>query len=176
MQTAVNSQLPIGVAGQLADHHTETAGDVMPAINTEASDEIPFGCLMKKGTGDDGVERLDAANNAIAGISVHTNELSQPTQLGDVGVKPSATFGRLLEGHILVMVEEAVTPASAVRVRHGGVDLAASPQKLPGGFRTSAVAGETAVLSAAKFLTSAGAGELAVLNVDLLTSTLTADV
>lgn len=163
MQTTVNSAMDIGVAGQLADLYTEENGDVLSATSQEASAEIPFGVMVQKGTSDDGVKLLSAANNKLAGVVVYASLYNKPTQLGDTGLKPGVTFDRLMGGRILVLVEEAVAVGDEVHVRH-----TTSTTEQVGGFRKSAVSNKTLDISAfAQWRTAAGAGELAVLDIDM---------
>lgn len=164
MQTSVLNQMPIGVAGQLADLHTEEFGDVMSATSQEASAEIPFGVMVQPGTSDDGVKLLSGAGGTkMGGVVVFSNSYDAPVQLGSTGLKPGVTFDRLRKGRIIVLCEEAVVAnTSAVHVRH----TTATTEQV-GAFRATASAGKTFTLTGAKWLTSAGAGEPAVLEVDL---------
>jgi len=174
MQTSVLDQQPIGVAGQLANLRTEDVGDVKTATNEEASAGIPFGVMVKQGTNDDGVKLLAGSGDAavMSGIVVFASLYNIPTQLSADGfLQPGVTFDRLREGDIYVIVEDAVTPASPVHVRH-----TTSTDEQVGGFRGSAVAGKTFTLtSGAKYQSSAYIGDLAVLHIDINELAATAD-
>lgn len=173
MQTAVNTRMPIGIPGQLADLHTTEFGDTVSVTNTEASAEIAFGLMVKNGTTQDSALLVAAAADAddLVGIAVHANNFAYPEQIGDTGLKPGTTFAALRKGRIFVIAVDAVTPDDEVHMRHSGTGV-------KGSFQKTAVAGETLDLTGfAKWNTSAGVGEVAILEIDMTNSSLaTADV
>ena len=172
MQTAVNTRMPIGIPGQLADLHTEEFGDVVSAVSEEAAAEIPFGVMVKQGTDDDDVKLLAAVADPIKGIVVHASNFSKPVQLGDTGLKPGVHFGILRKGRIFVTTEDAVTPLSEVHVR-----AVAAGAEVKGAFRGTGDGTDTIDITGfAKWVTSAGAGEVAILEIDMTQASLaTAD-
>jgi len=162
-QTEVEDTMPIGVAGQLADLWTEENGDVASATSEEASAEIPFGVMVKPGTADDGVLKLTATSNKLAGITVFSHLYAKPDELGDTGLKPKVTFDVLTRGRIIVFPEDAVTPASEVHVR-----AVATGSEVAGAFRGTADGTDTIDLTAfARWRSSADAADAAVLEIDL---------
>jgi hypothetical protein len=171
MQTEVLSAMPIAVPGMLADLHTDEDGDVVSAFNEEASDEIPFGVMVKGGTADDSVKNLATTADLLKGVVVFANYFDKPIQLGDTGLKPGVAFGLLRRGHIYVRVEDAVTPASEVHVRvttGGSNGYGDAGAETAGAFRGSDDGGDTIDITAfAKYLTSADVGEIAVVSIDM---------
>lgn len=106
---------------------------VTPGLNEEASAEMRWGIAVKQGTDDAGALLLTATTNKIKGLVQSTHAMAKETELGDTGVKPDAVFDCAEEGELYVLTEEAVTPASDVRVRcvAGGGEVA-------GAFRATA--------------------------------------
>lgn len=95
-----------------------------------------------------GVSLLPAREQSLAGVVEYAD-----TEAVNVVIK----------GRMWVKVEEAVTPASNVYVRH-----TASGANVPGGFRASADTDKAfQVTSGARYLTSASAGGLAVLELNM---------
>lgn len=169
-QTSVPASMTLGSAGQLADEYSASTGDAIAGTNEEASSPIPFGCLATRFS-DEGVKLATslAAVKAAAGVLIH-EDLFDTTQLSDVTVhawaqsamKPGATGSFLRRGRILVIPENTGTEASGVFVR-----IVAGTGSV-GGFRTTAVAGETVVLTqCARWLGTPTAGAPAVLEIDL---------
>lgn len=169
-QTSVASTMTIGSAGQLADEHTASNGDVVAGTNEEASSSIAFGLLAYRSSVD-GVKlptSLALVKDA-AGILVK-EELFDLTQLTDVtvhtnaqsAIKPGVTGSFLRRGRILVIPENTGTISSGVFVR-----IVAGTGSI-GGFRTAAVVAETVALTPlARWITTPTAGAPAVLEIDL---------
>lgn len=134
--------------------------------NEEAADEIPFGVMVAAGVADDGALKVADAADRLLGVVAHSHHYGKDRELGDTGLKPKTAMRILRQGRIWVVVSEAVTPASPVRITEAG-----------GGFLTTAVAGVTVDCSAfAQFKSSAGAGGLVQLAIDMTNSNLaTAD-
>lgn len=162
-QTAIETTMPIGVAGQLADLWTEENGDVVSGTSEEETAEIPFGVMVAQGAADDGVLALAATDDVLAGVVVFSHVYAKPYELGDVGLKPGVTMGLLRKGRIIVFPEDAVTPESTVHVR-----AVAIGEEVAGAFRGSPQGTDTIEITAfAKWRTTGGDGDPAVLEVDL---------
>lgn len=172
-QTTVLATPDIGVPGQIADLNGAADAITFSKTNKEASASMPFGIMVKQGTLDDDVLLLTAAANKLAGIVLFDHDFHRDSELTSAGLKPGTTFGVGWQGPFLVTVEDAVTPASGVHIRHttgvGGTQ--------PGAFRGTAEATHTLDASAfARFLSSAGVGGVAELWIDLSNAALaTAD-
>lgn len=168
MQDTVLDRMPIGIPGQLADLHTAEFGDVISSTNEEASAEIPFGLMVKEGTGGSwDLAKLPTAAAGLLGIVVFAQNFSKPTQLGDSGLKPGVTFGVLRKGRIYVELTgaDAVTPASEVHVRVAGVGQKGS---FSGG---TGVAAETVDITGfARWAGSGTTGDIVALEIDMTNS------
>jgi len=156
--------MPNAVAGLLADN--TLTKDCLDAFSEEASAEIPFGVMVGRGTADNGVLKLAATSDVLAGVVVFAQSYAKPSELGDTGLKPGVDFNILNEGRVYVLVEEAVTPASSVFVR-----AVAAGAEVAGAFRDTQDGSDCIDISDyARYLTSAGAGEFAVLDFSMRTS------
>lgn len=147
-------------AGVLVPHFSNV---VLPYFSAEGSAELPFGIVLKQGTGAQDALKPTATSDRLIGILAHEHAYSKEVQLGTVGVKPTQPLNVVQYAPLgmYVTVEEAVTPTSPVRVR---VTTAAA-----GAIRTSAVAGGTLNISSfARFLDSAAAGETVRLQFNFL--------
>lgn len=159
---------PIGFAGMLADG--TLLKDCESAFNQEASAELPFGIMVKRGTVDQAVKLMTANTETPWGITVHSLTYELGTFAGTVpagtgGIVPKDPVSVLTRGRIFVAVEEAVTPASVVYVRVSGTGQA-------GAFRASAAGSsgvETLLLKGARYCASqATIGGLVKLEFDLM--------
>lgn len=172
MQTSVPSTLQAGLAGQLADFHTSTNGDIAAATNTEASASIPFGCLATR----DGVEGAKLVSSLVtvqnaAGVLVLENTHSPIDHLSDVtvntnvqsAIKPGVTGSFLRSNRIWVIPETGGAETAAVRVRIGGAGQV-------GCFTAgAAVAGQTVNLgAAARWIGAPVTGQPSVVEIDVL--------
>lgn len=150
-------------AGMLADNGDN---DILSYVNEEASANLPFGTAVAKGTADNGFLAMVNGSSVIVGVLAHTHQVD-PGQVAasptGAGVPPKYLGAVLKRGRIMVQVEEAVTPASPVFVRHTAG--AGGTQK--GAFRASADTATAVAWTAARFLTSAGANGFAVLETNL---------
>lgn len=139
-QTTVAAKMTIAYPGLISDAaHNK---DVASAVSEEASAEIAFGRMVKKGTADSGALIPTANTNRMLGVVVHSHAYEKDQELGDTGLKPKITMGVMRHGRIFVEVDEDVTPTDAVRLRcdtNGGT--------VPGVFCKSASAGHTLNLS-----------------------------
>lgn len=161
-QTSVSTAPSVAFAGMLAD--AANTEDVDSYVSEEASAEMPFGAMVCQGASDDTCKIFGANTDKMVGIVQHSHAYQIANELGAVGLKPKVTIGVKKRGKIWVTVDEAVTPASAVRVRNdanGGANT-------NGTFRTTASAGHTMNISSfARFLsTTTGAG-VALLEYDV---------
>lgn len=148
-------------AGMLADARYKTTET---GTSEEASAEIAFGVMVKRGTADDGILRLTAVTDVgrFAGIVQHTHALAKDLQLGDVGIKPKTTVNVLVKGAIVVPTEEAVVPGDRVFVR-----CVATGAEVAGAFRKTADGTDTVDISAFARWDTSSVNGLAVLVVDL---------
>lgn len=172
-QTAIDSLLPIGSAGQLADLFTVQDGDVIPGTNEEASLNIGFGLLTYRSSME-GIKLPTTLANvkAVAGILVQENLFDVTTQLVDAtvhtflqsAIKPGVVGNVLRRGRIIVIPENTGTEASSVFVR-----IVAGTGSI-GGFRTTAVVGETVLIPVvgAKWIGTPTAGTPSILEINVL--------
>lgn len=172
MQTTVLETPVFGCPGDIADLWTAERGIIDSATSEEASAEIPFGVMLQQGTGDDGAKLLGTSAAAMAvrllGIAVRAHDFAVGSELGTTGLKPGATFGCGKKGRFKVLVEDAVTPLSHVRVR-----AVAAGAEVKGAFRALADGTDCVDISAfAKWRTSAGIGEVAVVEIDMANAAL----
>lgn len=171
MQTSVDSPALLGEPGQLADLHTSEFGDVGSVTSSETAAAIPFGVVVKAGTTDDSAKLVAANTDALIGITVFSHLFDDPTQITSAGLLPTVTFGILRRGRIIVVSEDAITPASEVHVRATANGGNTQPGKLRG---TADGAHTIDITPFAKWRSSCGAGGLAVLEVDFTGSSLAA--
>lgn len=159
LQTAV-----VAIEGMLADSGSK---EFLSRTVVNATIAQGRACVFHAGDADAGV-RIPSATGEVSGPNLmgvsffEDSAQNNPYAVGD-------QLAVLRRGRLWVIVEEAVTPASTVFIRHaaGTGGTAASPI---GGFRASADANTsaTAVSTASmRYLTSASAGGLAILAVNL---------
>jgi len=176
-QTAVITTMVSSFPGVIAGD--STVKDIMSYVNAEPSLQMPFGTVVMQGVNDNDALTLTPTNVAkILGIVAYSAAYQKNIELGTVvdasgrlGLQPGTNTGVLKRGRMWVRVEEAVNPASLVRVRCTTAGLGS------GAFRTtSAGAGLSMVLTGAKYLDSVGINGLARVEFDcILRSTFTAD-
>lgn len=150
-------------AGMLADNGDNNH---LSFINAEVSAAMPFGIAVAKGAGDQDAILMVNGSSVIIGMLSHTHQFDPgqvPTSPTTAGIPIDYTCSVMTRGRIFVQVEEAVTPASAVFVRHTAG--AGGTQK--GAIRASADTATAVAWTAARFLTSAGANGFAVLEINL---------
>lgn len=135
-QTSVASDPAAAFPGMLGDVRPKA---VDSCINGEASAEIPFGFAVIQGTLDNEALLPAAAADGLKllGIVLHSHHYNKDNELGTTGLKPEVAMSVLAAGRVWVPIDENVTPASAVRVRHTATSLG------KGSFRASAVANAT---------------------------------
>jgi len=161
MQDSVTTRFVEAVEGMLSDN--SMIKDCLSRVNAEASAEIPFAVMVKQGTDPHEVLKLTAITNKLAGIVVFNHSYAKPNELGETGLKPKTAFNILNKGRIWVRTEEAVTQASAVRVR-----AIATGDEVAGTFRTTADANDCVDISKyARFMKAADADSLVELEIDM---------
>lgn len=154
--TAVKTSMTAAFPGMRADLGKN---QVRSCVSEEGSAEIRFGAAVKKGTADNGALIPTATADKILGIVQHSHAYNKDNELGDTGLKPKTVFDVAEYGKLMVLTEEAVTPASAVRLRVSG--------GTPGAFRaTSAGAGLSVDYSASCRWTGTFASGFAELEFD----------
>lgn len=145
--------------------------DIISGFVVSGEGPVGFGLLVSaEGTHEnpDGVQLPQASADVTAnarGVSVADQSIEATVVGGGTtGFQDQATLGIIRKGRVWVRVEDAVTPASTVFVRHTA-DTA--PLDKLGSFRSNASGGDAVALPGARFKTSAAAGELALLDLDL---------
>lgn len=166
--SAASSAMTVAIAGSLYDLADNT---VSSYTNGEASAEIPFGVMVCQGATDGAALKLNtsaaAMDGILAGVVLHSNAYNKTNELGTTGIKAGVIMNVCTKGRVWVTVEEAVTPASTVKVR-----AVVAGAEVAGAFRDTADSTDCVDISrCARYLTSAGAGELAVLEFDLTGAT-----
>lgn len=149
--------------GQITEHNSKT----MIKSRAAEEDDIIFGRAGMQGT--DTIKEVKTFSGSggkligVIGYSPYASDLdnSKYEQYDDVSIVESGVVG--------VFVEEAVTPASAVRIRH-----TTSGAKIKGSFCTSAVANQTVLVAGAEFRGSGASGTIVPLYLDPVFTT-TAD-
>jgi hypothetical protein len=168
-QTSVSTNALASFPGVLGDNgldHVKAS-----AFSQEASLQMQFGTMVMQGASDYGANILTAGNVLnIIGCVVYSASFQRGQELGVIadangklGLLPNTQFNVLKRGRIWVLCEEAVTPASVVRVRCTNAGNGA------GTFRTtSAGAGLSMLLVGARYLDTAGIGGLSRVEFDVL--------
>ena len=123
-----------------------------------AASGIAFGRAVQIASTDPGLVQVPSSSGlvfagvALESVDTHNTDYSTETYLA------GAAVGVVTQGSVMVHVEEAVTPASPVRVR-----ITANTGVVPGSFCTTVDAGKTILLApaCAKFesASSSGIGE-----------------
>lgn len=162
MQTSYSLKQPaVAHEGQLADN------GMTDKITMLAEGAVPFGKLVVRGTDADKQCKVPAVTGDISdakkvlGIALHDHAREQDSSAA-ADYSDKAAVAILRQGRCYVKVEEAVTVASDVYVRHaaGGNGV--------GSFGDTAGAGpDRTLLAGAKYLTDAGANEFALVEVKL---------
>lgn len=165
MQTSYSETMPVafeGMKGSLKPDKVETA------FNEEASAGLLFGKFVKWGTVDtnvpkwsQGVKRLTAIAEAIAGVVLHSHDVEVTT--ADGGVAPKAPVSLLRQGDCWSICEDAFVKEGFVFVR-----CVIAGSEVAGAVRASADASDCVKLLSARFLNSGDAGALAHIEFDML--------
>lgn len=111
---SVSATLPVGFPGMRS---SSRLGHVSSMINDEASAEIPFGVCVAQGSTDRSALKLAAVTDDLVGIVMFRQGYADTIELGTTGLMPGVTMEVLDEGECWVIVEDDVTPASAVYTR-----------------------------------------------------------
>jgi len=163
-QTSVTTRQPVSVAGMPGD---EAGGlyEYESGHNQNASASLFFGRMAAAGSETDGAQTLAATSDRLKGVLVLSQNYDPNTDLAsDGGIAPDVHGSFMRRGRVWVEVEEAVTPASVVRVR-----VVADTEGPVGRFADTADTGKTVVLKSARFLgTTTAAGQLVLVEFDLL--------
>lgn len=166
-QTAVNSPLPTGIEGDIADQWTAEEGAIDTAVNSESTAQLPFGIGVKRGASDDTILNFTAITEALDGITVYENDYAQPYELGTTGVLPGFTMRVCRFGRIKVIPEDNVDPTKGVFVRALANVGGGFPRV--GSFRGTADGVNTIDISAfGKWRTTTSAGSIAILEINLI--------
>lgn len=176
-QTSVLTNAVAAFAGLLADSGRDMNSDTY--VQSEASLQMQFGTMVMQGVADNAALILTAGNVLkIIGAVQYSGAYQKGQEVGTVadangklGILPNTLFNVLKRGRMWVLCEEAVTPASVVRVRCTNAGNGA------GTFRTtSAGAGLSMLLVGARYLDTAGIGGFSRVEFDILQrNTWTAD-
>lgn len=159
-QTSVSVQQAVAFAGMVGD--TAHMRDAKSYTNAEASAEIPFGLFAIQGTAVDEAKIPSAQADVGVGIVLHSHAFQKDNELGTTGLKSKVVFSALTRGRVWVTTDEAITLASAVRVRMSGAGA--------GTFRASSSAGVTKLLNGCRWVSvSTATPGVAQLEFDILT-------
>lgn len=166
--TQVNTAMAVAYAGELVDQISVVATDSY--IQSEASAVVAFGTMLKQGTADFTALNPTTTADKFIGVVRKSDAYNIDNELDQVagGLKPKTVLGILKRGKVWVLVDEAVTPASPVRVRTDTNAGAVAAANGPGTFRTTASAGHTTDISKfARFLTTTTGAGLVQLEFDV---------
>lgn len=167
-QTSVTVRPTQAFIGMLGD--TAYSKNAEAYVNSEASAEIAWGFMVKQGATDTSALLLSAGTDVdkLIGIVAYSQAYDKPNELGAWGLLPKITMGVLKKGQIWVPVDEAVTPASPVRVRNNTNAGANGTLLGPGSFRTTASAGNTILCSSfMRFKTTTTGAGIALVEFDM---------
>lgn len=141
--------------GEIAEYNPKTLIRSMAA----EEDDIKFGRAVMAGTTDETEVKIFAgASGVFKGVATFS---TQASDLDNSQYKQYDPVGVCDQGVIMVYVEEAVTPASPVRIRH-----TATTGKVPGSFCTTADPNRTVLLTGANYRSTAASGTAAKLYLD----------
>lgn len=167
-QTTVVTSMVAGFPGVIADN--SMLKDEISYLNAEASLQMPFGTVVMQGTNDNDALLLTAGNVLkIIGPIIYSAAYQKNNELATVadanarlGLVPGTLLGIGKRGRMWVKTEEAVTPASVVRVRCTNAGLG------QGTFRTTSAGGGLSMLLVGwKYLDSVGANGLTRIDFDM---------
>lgn len=176
-QTSVTTTPAKGVPGQIADLGSALGCVTRSKINEEADDSIGFGLMVGLGTADDGVLKLAATSDQLAGIVVFAQNYRRSCdgdvgQVDDDGLTPKTRFAVMEVGEIWVQPEGNVAPGDEVHVR-----AVAGGSEKAGAFRGTADSTDCIDITPfARWLTTGTSSVPAKLQIDLRNAALaTAD-
>lgn len=162
-QTSYSVNQPIAFAGLIGD----LAPNEVRSYTNDTGAAMTFGVGVVFDAGSPDTEIALPASDAdvtdkFVGVLAHSHA-SQNKSVGTVTGVPDGEVGNVLKkGNVWVLVEQAVTPADPVYLRHtvnGGL--------LPGGWRKDADTAKAELAPSCKWLTSAGASGFALLALNL---------
>ena len=168
-QTSVSTNLVAAIAGALADDGRDM--NLATYVSQETTLQIPFGVAVMQGSLDYGDNLLTAGNVLnIVGVVAYSSAYQVGKEIGSVadsrsklGILSNVLHNVVKRGRVWVTVEEAVTPASAVRVRCTTAGTGA------GSFRTSSAgSGLSMLLVGARYLDTAAINGFARVEFDVL--------
>jgi len=152
-QTTYNEAPARSFAGLIADTS-------VPYVDSRANEEVtsvPFGIMMAAGTDPEKQTLLPAAvTDVMLGVLVHKHTQER------TGLDAGATGDIMTQGHVWVVVEEAVTPADDVFVR-----CVSTGAEQSGAFRTDADGTDAVQVTSARFVSSTSGAGLAILAINL---------
>lgn len=148
---------------------TESDTNLALTVVTAHSDAepMPAGIAIAAGTGDQDGRLVRGSSAVPRGVVIHQHQAISDDDNGatsDNLYRVNSLVPVMDDGEIWVEVEEAVTPASAVYVRH----TASGDNTQLGAFRASSDSSTAAAWTSAAYKSSADAGELARLKVRAL--------
>lgn len=158
VQTSVLTNFPAAFAG-------DPRGDIYGENNRMAEVAINPGLFVCQGTRDEQCKLPTSSAEVAKGIGIARSNVSRDTAFPSSG----ATYpigdvvSAVSRGQVWVLVEEAVTPMSAVYVRYD----TGSGGSQKGAFRASADTSTAAAVTGARYLTTAGIGALALVDLNL---------
>jgi hypothetical protein len=136
-------------AGKMPSHDP---ADMIRTMANGDSVVIPFGYGLMRDSSDPILAKIFASDTGefvgVAVNAVDTHESDSETKAYEVG----AALGVCDRGSVMVVVEEALGPGDAVRIRHTDNGI-----KLAGMFGKTSDSGKTAVITGAKWLGTASA-------------------
>lgn len=148
-------------AGEVAI--TEADANLTLTVITAHGEYEPMaaGIAVARGDGDREIRKL-SSGASVAGITVHSHAIGDSDLDGEALYDANSVIPVLTSGMLLVKVEEAVTPADDVYVRH----TATTDNPTLGAFRTDSDGGTAMALASAAYRSSADADELAEVEVN----------
>lgn len=156
-QTTYDAEAGVAFAGLLVD--TDAAGRSSISRANEEAAAVAYGTGVALGTDPATQFELPAATGFVfGGVVVHSHAREDVAAAGPEQNEPNEL---LRKGRIWVVVEEAVTPADDVFLRH-----TINAALVPGSWRIDADTARADQITQARWLTSAAAAGLAQLEVN----------
>ena len=131
MQISVLPMEP-GFPGMVSD--AQVGKTTATRVSTEASAEMRFGIMVAESATERGCELINASNDVLAGIVVHSHAYAKPEQVGDTGIKPKQPVGVMQIGAIWVLTEGT----APIKTDHVRVRAVAAGAEVAGAFRVAA--------------------------------------
>ncbi len=125
-QFVVNDAPMVASPGDIADNHTARSGDIVSAINEEASASIVVGTMVKLGTGGGLAKKLTDSHEIPFGIVTRAHAYANPAEIDALEVDtdvfydalaPGVPLGIGRVGRFAVLIEEDVDFDDPVHVR-----------------------------------------------------------